>query len=442
MTRDLRWPIPTCPQGLTSKTFKPPPMAPYMNLPNIFDWHLQNSPQHPFYVYSKGANSKDNSITTVTWGEAVKIIYRIAGIVSTAVGPEKENAPKPLVGMYCSLESLTYMLTAMGVICAGYTVILLSDKASPATLEHLIVESGVAHILTNADDEILASRLSNVREKLKHGVTVSTIPSWSEISGEGETCSTALPELNRWTHGMIYNLMWSPWFGDREICGEIMSTCSIPMGGLSVLMQTLLGACSGLITAGFPPLNRKPEPTLENVWNTLIVTGSTFGYLPLPYLAVWSEQDDKVQRLSELKGVLFAGAPLSKEVGDKLAAKGVNLISFYGSSEAGQIVRAFRHKHAGMNWEWFEFNPLINPSLRNVSEDGVGELVLKFGPTHRATRSNCTVDDLPAYATGDILEPHPTIPRLWRYVSRVSDQETIGANGPKVNVVAMGKKFF
>lgn len=40
-------------------------------------------------------------------------------------------------------------------------------------------------------------------------------------------------------------------------------------------------------------------------------------------------------------------------------------------------------------------------------------------------------DGVPAYATGDLLEPHPTIPGLWRYVCRISDQETMGV-GPKV----------
>lgn len=110
MIRDLRFPIPTCPQGLTSKTFTPPPMGPYMNLPNIFDWHLQNSSQHPFYVFDNETADNDNNVSTITWGEAVKVVYRVANIVSTILDTQKEANSRPVVGLYYSLGTRGFPL--------------------------------------------------------------------------------------------------------------------------------------------------------------------------------------------------------------------------------------------------------------------------------------------------------------------------------------------
>ncbi|PPQ92185.1 hypothetical protein CVT25_008959 [Psilocybe cyanescens] len=475
MSQDPQIPIPSCTQGMGSKTFKSPPLTPYLSTPEIFDWHFKNSRHHPFYVYQEDA-AHGSKITTVAWEDAVKAIYRIANSVTRNLGSLKDGITKPLVGLYCSSESLTYMLAMIGVIRAGFPLFLISDRTSPASLEHLIVKSGVTHILINDNDQKLSTRLWGVRRNLKEDVTVSIIPSRSELFGNGETevpapvqpsledqCliihssgSTALPELNRWTHRMMHNVLWHTWYGEKDICGEVMSTPAIPMGGPTGIMQALFAASSGVIISGFPPSSPPPSPTLENVWNSIIATRATYGFIPHSFLAVriiaapiqagllpcnqiWLEDDDKVEKLAKLQGVMFAGAPLSKDVGDKLAVKGVNVMTLYGSSEAGLLNKAFTSKNRGMDWEWFTFHPLIYPTFRNKSEDGVGELVLKTGATHTTTRTNTVVDGVPAYATGDLLERHPTFPSLWRFVSRVTDQETIGAGGPKINVVALAK---
>ena len=44
---------------------------------------------------------------------------------------------------------------------------------------------------------------------------------------------------------------------------------------------------------------------------------------------------------------------------------------------------------------------------------------------------NTNIDGVDAYATNDLLEPHPTRPGLWRYYGRLDDQINL-SNGEKV----------
>lgn len=71
-------PIPPLPntQALDSKTFKLPPLDGSLTIPEIYDWHLQHTPDHPLFAYveSNGAER------VVRWDEGVRASYRAANI--------------------------------------------------------------------------------------------------------------------------------------------------------------------------------------------------------------------------------------------------------------------------------------------------------------------------------------------------------------------------
>lgn len=46
---------------------------------------------------------------------------------------------------------------------------------------------------------------------------------------------------------------------------------------------------------------------------------------------------------------------------------------------------------------------------------------------------NTTINGVPAYATGDLLTPHPTKPNLWKIFGRVDDQ-IMHSTGEKVGL--------
>ena len=52
--------------------------------------------------------------------------------------------------------------------------------------------------------------------------------------------------------------------------------------------------------------------------------------------------------------------------------------------------------------------------------------------------TNTKIGDRDAYATSDLVAPHPTQPGLWKIVGR-ADEQIILSNGEKTNPVPLGR---
>lgn len=92
------------------------------------------------------------------------------------------------------------------------------------------------------------------------------------------------------------------------------------------------------------------------------------------------------------------------------------------------------------------FRPQGDKAWNYVREnDKVGQF-LKWVPRGRNLYECCVTDGWPAkvqsnqpdnsYATKDLFEPHPSIPRAWKYIARMDDTLVL-VNGEKFNPVAM-----
>ncbi|KAJ7430156.1 hypothetical protein FB451DRAFT_1423218 [Mycena latifolia] len=149
---------------------------------------------------------------------------------------------------------------------------------------------------------------------------------------------------------------------------------------------------------------------------------------------MFSEDPEKRKVLAQLKGVAFGGGPVRKPVGDRLALDGINLLTCFGSSEGGLLNRVFT-ENRGKDWEFFSFHPLINPGFIPQENSDLFELVIKTDPFHRPTQTNTLLEGVAAFASKDLLLPHPNKPGFWKYVCRMDDQETLSI-GVKINAVA------
>lgn len=76
-------------QALNSKTFRPPPLDGTLTIPEIFDWHLRNTPDHPLLEYVED----DGSIRSILWPEAVRAIHRTARLMRVLMGCDPEQCP-------------------------------------------------------------------------------------------------------------------------------------------------------------------------------------------------------------------------------------------------------------------------------------------------------------------------------------------------------------
>jgi acyl-CoA synthetase (AMP-forming)/AMP-acid ligase II len=77
-------------QGLSSSTFRPPPLDGSLLLPDVFEHHAQHSPDHPLFVYA----DEDKITRTITWYRAVKAFQTAAHISRIQVKvTDRESVP-------------------------------------------------------------------------------------------------------------------------------------------------------------------------------------------------------------------------------------------------------------------------------------------------------------------------------------------------------------
>ncbi|KAJ6491667.1 hypothetical protein C8R47DRAFT_436606 [Mycena vitilis] len=464
-----------CAQGVNSKTFTPPEQS--LTLPEICDWHYKHSKEHPLFVF---VDESTEEVTTLPWGTAVEGIYRISRYAIQNVEALKNPTTRPTVGLCSTSDPFTYLLSMLGIMRAGYPVFLISSAASPVVLSHLISTSGVSLILTNNDDSELNSKLTAAVTEIGASnpniqpVVASQLP-WSQILPNSTAASladniaskfediaydldsgcvithssgsTAMPRLNEFSHKMVATAAWHPWYGELDICGEIMSVASAPLGGLTAMLLAfspvlsqysalnISQASSGLILSGLKPQSPPAPKTPANVWKAIVGTKSTHAFLRHPFIYTFSEDPDKRKILAQMKGVIFAGAPLKKAVGDQLALDGVNVLTLFASSEAGLLSLASYRDKPGEDWEYFSLSPLLDPVFIPQATGDMVELVLKTSPFHRPTQTNLVFDGTPAFATKDLLLRHPTKPGFWKFVCRVDDQEILWM-GMSINACA------
>ena len=130
-------------------------------------------------------------------------------------------------------------------------------------------------------------------------------------------------------------------------------------------------------------------------------------------------------RSMEIVGV--GGAALTQDVGDDLVAKGINLVSRFGSAECGFLMSSHRDYAADNQWSYLRSHgsPLLDFS--HPHNDRLKELIVRQDWPHMAKRNT----ENGSYATADLFQAHEAIPDAWKYHSRADSQLTL----------VTGKKF-
>jgi acyl-CoA synthetase (AMP-forming)/AMP-acid ligase II len=85
-----------CPQAVGSSTFNPPPLDGSLTLPEIYDHHLNNSKNHPLFVYDE---EDSETVQTVTWGQAGEAIHTAARHLRSVVTPKPDAQEPPIIAI-------------------------------------------------------------------------------------------------------------------------------------------------------------------------------------------------------------------------------------------------------------------------------------------------------------------------------------------------------
>ena len=96
---------------------------------------------------------------------------------------------------------------------------------------------------------------------------------------------------------------------------------------LTVSEQLHTGLVWTMFKPSHPPVVPSPEAFLES-WTA---TDSEMLFCVPAFVETWAQDPANVEKIKTLRAIIYAGAPMNKQIGDRLTAEGVALVPFYGS---------------------------------------------------------------------------------------------------------------
>jgi acyl-CoA synthetase (AMP-forming)/AMP-acid ligase II len=189
-------------QALNSDTFRVPHALAddSLALPELYDWHSENSPRHPLFVFEDGPGS----IRTIFWPEAVRATHTAAYRVSSVIDNDSSSRGyTPVIAILSAtgtslrnlypdyhaserwLDTITYFCFMVGVLRAGYAVFPISPRNSPAAIAHLLKQTGAVQLFVSSDPALqgLAStsiQLLQTNEE-PHSVQIYEMPIFEDL---------------------------------------------------------------------------------------------------------------------------------------------------------------------------------------------------------------------------------------------------------------------
>ena len=91
------FPVPPLTQALQSTTFVRPPLNGSLTFPELIDWHLEHSENHPLLVFYD-----EGKVTTIHWAEAVRAIHSGVHLLRRTFGWKQYSTVVPIVGILAS----------------------------------------------------------------------------------------------------------------------------------------------------------------------------------------------------------------------------------------------------------------------------------------------------------------------------------------------------
>ncbi|KAI0033029.1 acetyl-CoA synthetase-like protein [Vararia minispora EC-137] len=448
--------------GHGSATFAPPALDSSIALPEIFDWHFEHSPRHPFARYE----DELEQIRTIYWSEVARSMHRAASWIAGRVSQDERDAAlngQPIViSILSSCDPLTYIAMEMGIMRAGFTVFMISTRNSPEAIAHLLFMTRTKLLLVDATitppQEAVAKAMAFIGDASEKP-SIYTMPKFEElyppdagnVSFERylrvafesnapalimhSSGSTSFPKPILYTHDTLLKLSWPPrnaiHFGEIDLCGKVISCHGLPMFHGMGLMHILFAATTGIELAVFKPSSHAITPNPQNVLESMKATSAKIVMAVPSVLEAWSRMPTALEYLRTMECVLFGGGPLVKEIGDFLVREGVPLHNEYGLTECGLVTTFIPANAPGTDWQYINVSPNCLPEFIPQG-DGTFELVFVDHETHKIAVTNAEVNGRPAYATSDLVVPHPTNPRLWKIQGRKDDQIML-STGEKTN---------
>ncbi|KAK0464051.1 NRPS-like enzyme, partial [Armillaria novae-zelandiae] len=425
------------PQGRSSLTFNPPPLDGSLTFAEIIDYNGKHSPNHPLFRY-EDPDSED--IRTILWSEGVAAFHTAGQHFRKYLADE--SCPV-VVGILANSDTLTFFATIVGIMRLGHIPFPISIRNSAPAVAHLMKATNSKHIVLTADATIqkIADMVCNhnVDESVITTIPMPTFNSTYVSSYEPlppfkqpdptqtsfimhSSGTTRYPSPILRSHKSMSELIRASYYGEVDLCDEIFAAQSCPMYHTLGFWITSIGVATGAITAHFPPKQPAVRPTADRLLSSLIKTRCTYAFSVPSFLEQWAHDPTAIQALKALKGLAFGGGPLSKEAGDILSGSGVNLLSAFGLTEVGGVSIMFPKYAPPEGWEWMGIRGNIDVAFVPTEEERIYRMFIKKSALNTPAVLNSEIDGVRAFDTKDLVELHPSNPKLWKPYGRADDQ--------------------
>ncbi|KZT01334.1 acetyl-CoA synthetase-like protein [Laetiporus sulphureus 93-53] len=424
-------------QARSCSTFSAPPLDGTLTLPELFEWQSRHSPNHRIFTFSR----EDGTIGNIYWPEAIRAVHTGARIIQDRLGAKRESKDAPVVAILAHSDAIPYLTKQIAILRANCVAFPISPRNSPAATTHLLVTAKVRHILVGREQAMLdlahsALKVLESQHPSDPLPQLSSMPLFEDLYLRGDDLadlverSTAFPKPIHVTHRRFFELGLIPWFSEHDLTDKVLSLHAMPMYHGMGTMQASWTASCGLVLSVFEPKSPTPIPTPDLVLLNAKATRSDLVFCVPAFIEAWSRSPEYVTWLASRQGVLYGGGPLGKETGDYLTSKGVSIYILYGSTEAG-VMSPIIPAHVDYDWDYFRFREYMKTEMVPYGDNTFG-LVIIASEFNKPSVLNTVVSGVKAYATSDLLAPHPTKAGFWRVYGRTDDQ-IMHSTGEKTN---------
>ncbi|KAF6828436.1 nrps-like protein [Colletotrichum plurivorum] len=369
--------------------------------------------------------------------------YRVAKFYEQRIPSRLTSDEKPTTVAVLGPSNFDYLVTMLALTKLGHTTLFLSTRISQEAVESLITVTGAKYLL--ADKRYLETA-AGAKQTLPH-LDVFEIAGQSTydfpIEVHADTRLDYGRDLSVETENLIYIIHSS---GSTGLPKPIYQTQKSAIANYSSSMEMKAfitlplyhnhGICNlyRAIYCGKPIHLYNADLPLTREHLTGIMRRHRFEiFYGVPYaLKLLAETDEGMNLLRQLKVVMYGGSACPDDLGDALVDNGVNLVGHYGATEVGQLMTSFRPPGDRV-WNYVRVHDKLEPYIRWIPRGpNLFECcVLPGWPSKVATNQEDG-----SYCTKDLFEPHPTIPKAWKYIARLDDTIAL-VNGEKFNPVHM-----
>ncbi|CDO73876.1 hypothetical protein BN946_scf185016.g33 [Trametes cinnabarina] len=437
-------------------------------LPQLYEWTAKHNPNYPLFMYQDGEEMK-----YITYSAVDRAINRAAHFVQAQLRPLKRDT-RPVIGLFADAESISYICTALGIMRAGGVTLFISTRNGAAAVADLLKRTGVTAMILSLDAMTRDTARKAMDTLPGNKITTLEMPTFEHLFAQGTQDDDMAPrfelqhefDLNslamvQHSSGMLHRttsfgrrlngLRQVPLVTQSPFCGRTDDYFTVPLSRaptsfpprcvsslfvVYALLNTspLYQPVCGLVLAVFKPASPPTIPSPDVVWNGILSTKADYTFGVPSFLDQWSHDPEKVEVMRKMRGLMFGGAPLKKEIGDTLASQGVALYNLYGCTEVG-MMSLFAREHPGMDWQYFRLSP-AHKCIFVPQEDEKYEIIVPTRPDNPLPAPNTKHNGIDAYATNDLVIRHPKDKTLWRIYGR-ADEQIILSNGEKTNPVPL-----